>query len=382
MSFSLTVRIKDNVRKDGTSLLFMDCFIDGFRVKLPLKLYVHKKYFDSNKGEVKNEHPRASDYNMIIRQQESKINDIAVKFRLEGATLTPNLLKNEFLTGDSREDFLKFYDQQLELKKKLLSKATITGLKSTLKWLREFQDPIPFAELNYTFLKKFEGWLKDVKNNENNGRWKHFKNIKTITRLALESDIKFQDPFQNFKYNYIQPERTSLTANEVQNLIKIYDKKLLKENAQNVLQYFLFACFTGLRISDIQRINKDMIMEGHLVFMAHKTRSFKKIIRVPLSKVAQKFISENDDKLFITLSDQKTNDQLKKIAQTAMIDKKLTFHIARHTFASLFLESGGSVEVLQQILGHSKIETTMVYVKIFNERKKKEIFKMDDLFGN
>jgi site-specific recombinase XerD len=156
----------------------------------------------------------------------------------------------------------------------------------------------------------------------------------------------------------------------------------LVDHLQHVLQYFLFSCFSGgFRISDITRLTHDNITGGRITFFMYKNRrKKKKRISIVLNNSAQLLLTSHNGKLFQTYCDQITNRHLKEIARIAGIDKKITFHVARHTFATHFLMAGGKVEVLKDILGHSKIETTMRYVHIVDESKNEQLKTLDEKY--
>ena len=134
-----------------------------------------------------------------------------------------------------------------------------------------------------------------------------------------------------------------------------------------ILAYFLFSCYTGLRFSDVEVANSSNIIDKMYNYTPIKSRNKLKVVKVPLTDRALAIIKDKKGKLFNTKCNQRTNEALKEIATCAEINKKLTFHVARHTFATSFLSLGGKVEVLQKIMGHSKLETTMVYVHILDD---------------
>ena len=123
-----------------------------------------------------------------------------------------------------------------------------------------------------------------------------------------------------------------------------------------------------------------MIIENTLIFPMKKGRHLGKICRVPLNETAKKFILNNYGLLFDPVAEKQVNLDLKEIARSAGINLKLSFHIGRHTFAVQFLLAGGNVQELQKILGHSNINTTMIYVHITEAMKRENILKMDDRF--
>jgi site-specific recombinase XerD len=142
-----------------------------------------------------------------------------------------------------------------------------------------------------------------------------------------------------------------------------------------MLSIFLFSCFTGLRFSDVTKLKAENIIENFVVFTAEKTGKFQ---RVPINKTAQKFI--NPGPIFNEIyTNEYFNRELKNIAKICGIRKVLSFHVSRHTFATNFLVCGGRVEHLQKLLGHYKIEETMIYVHIVENLTNLQVFDMDKI---
>jgi site-specific recombinase XerD len=147
---------------------------------------------------------------------------------------------------------------------------------------------------------------------------------------------------------------------------------------------FLFGCFSGLRISDMKGFTWDKIHDGKIEYRQKKTQ---KAEYLPLGKQALKILSEiprheTNNLVFWNLpssSDSYANQQLRLWAAQAKITKHLHWHISRHTFATLFLTSGGDIYTLSKILGHSSVETTSVYGKIIDTKKQDEVNKLPEL---
>ena len=134
---------------------------------------------------------------------------------------------------------------------------------------------------------------------------------------------------------------------------------------------------TGLRISDIQQINRKNLMDNYVSFVAKKS---KKDQSIAMNLNAQKIVAHEPLLFEKKFADQHINDELKKIMKNLKIHKKVTFHVARHTFATSFLRAGGQVEKLQRLLGHSDIKQTMIYAHIVQADANSEVFLLDSLF--
>lgn len=158
-------------------------------------------------------------------------------------------------------------------------------------------------------------------------------------------------------------------------VIKAIDELALPMVHHHVLRYFLFSCRTGLRISDVTRLTWEHINEHNITMPMHKNRKRKKkMINMPITE-ERELLPEYNPKcktIFDCYADAVTNRLLKDIARDAKIKKKITYHMSRHTFATTFLEGGGSVEVLQDLMDHEDITTTMIYSHMTDKRKREQ----------
>ena len=373
---------KDIPRRDGTCLLAIQAFINKKRVVIPLSIYVREENWDLKGEKViagKNGYMIKKDidsYNMILGQARTKVNDLFINSRLLNKDLTREIFCKEFNDPSVRMDFLAFYTKECEELKGVTNPSTLKTYTETLKKIRTFKEEISFSEINYELIEKFNNHLIREKIGINT-RWKHNKNFKKFIGLCISRGIPISNPYATFKTPRVQGNIIALSQKEVGKLIELYYKPELPAYLKNVLSYFLWSCFTGLRISDIHEVTAEMIVENTLVFVPKKTKNLLKMIKIPLTETARQFIETNSGKLFTPTTDQATNRALKTIAEMASINKTLTYHMSRHTFATIFLELGGAVEVLQKLLGHSKLETTMVYVHISQTRAKKEMEGFD-----
>jgi integrase/recombinase XerD len=385
--YSCKVYIRDDARADGTSLLGLQCFINKHRVRLSLDISVRADNFNKDKECVfyNSKSPLrkddVNDLNILINKAKAKASDIFVFHRLTDNPLSVEEFKKKYLESGKRHDFLNFFEKEIECQRSFQTPQTINIYRGTLKKLQAFKTEVELRDLTYEFVSEFERFLIKEYKLGINSIWKEHKNIRKFIRLAQKKGFILTNPYESYKLKQVPGQKEHLTKKEVEELIKVYEKKELSPELHSVLKYFLFSCFTSLRISDIKTIEQDQIIENTLVFMPVKTQRIKKLVRIPLTDMAKKFLSRHDGLIFRTISEQKTNKALKKIMEQCDINKNITFHCARHTFAVLFLASGGKVETLQKIMGHSEIVTTMVYVHIADEYVREQISLMDDAFS-
>lgn len=385
-SYSSKVILRtDSIRKDKTALLSLQCFLNKKRKVISLNLYVKPEQFNKEEQRVitgagmRKEH--ADDMNLILEQAKGKANKIFVNARLADKPLSPDEFEIEFSNPASRYDFLQFFYKQAKARSGLVTESTVRQNLATHAKLKKFRSYISFADLTYSFVEDFEKWLRTDKEEKvsANSIWKQHKTLHTFINIAIKKGYKIPDPYKNYKIRWVKKPKIHLSREEVNKLQDYYDEGKLPESQQNVLRMFLFSCYTGIRISDITRIRAEHIKDNALVFTPFKTRGVKPIHEIPLNARARKLIIVKSGPLFAQYADQVTNKFLKEAVRKAGITRKVTYHTSRHTFATLFLEMKGSVEVLQKILLHSTITTTMDYVNIVEERKKNEINVLDAL---
>lgn len=380
MNFSgkLTAKIvikDDYVRADGTSALYLQMFLNKEKKKIPLNISIRPLDFDKLKQRVKTKHPFHRDYNMIIEKAFSDIHKIELSYRLSGATLDMTKLTNEYENPTSKIDFIKFWELEMKNQKLIKDEATYNQQMSTLRKVKAYKSSILFYEITQEFFDAMLHYFRTVKKNEPYTIQSLVKNFKKYLHIANNLGIVTPLNYQDIKNKKCVSNRTYLSAVEINKLYLYYSSEFINPTLKNILARFLFSCFTGLRISDIKSITTENIVGNILVFFSVKTG---KLQRIQLSSSALLFIGQNE--LFQgEYTEQQINLELKTIAKTCGITKRITFHVARHSFATNFLICGGRVEVLQKLLAHSQIRETMDYVHIVESVTDQQINNLDDI---
>ncbi|MBE7684590.1 tyrosine-type recombinase/integrase [Tenacibaculum piscium] len=377
-SGKLSCKIKaktDYIRKDGTCALYIQVFIDGQRKRIPLEISINPRLFDDKKQLVKGSSQLSKDYNLIIGKKLGDINKIAVSYRLAGRYLTMANLLEDLNNPSANIDFINFFEQELKKQVDLLKKGTYKQQESTLRKLKGFKNTIFFYEINEELITAFIIHCKKNLKNQDITIQTALKNIKKFLHIANIKGIKTDITYKDISIKRHKGNRTFLDASEIKLLYEYRNSKFITNENRNILDRFLFACFTGLRISDIQKLTKDNLIGGFVAFKAEKTAKFQKI---KLNETAKKFI--NKDSVFLgSYSDQHINRQLKVITKVCKIKKNISFHVSRHSFATNYLIKGGRVENLQKLLAHSSINETMIYVHIVDNLLDNEITNLDNL---
>lgn len=235
------------------------------------------------------------------------------------------------------------------------------------------KNDIPVKDVDHKFITGLEYYLKTTRKCAHNSAIKYITNFKKIIRIAYANDWIDKDPFLHWKAELKIVEREFLAEEEIQKIIKL---ELKMERLDQVRDIFIFCCYTGLAYVDVKKLEDSDIVIGIDGERWIKTRRSKTDTRsnIPLLPTAiaiiEKYSTHNDsDKLLPVLSNQKMNAYLKEIADVCGIEKNLTFHLARHTFATtVTLTNGVPIESVSKTLGHKSLKTTQHYAKILDRK--------------
>lgn len=272
------------------------------------------------------------------------------------------------------------------------AEATLTRYLTTKRHIERFiktkyrKKDISISDLNYEFISCFENYFKKDRNCNHNTAMKYLKNLKAIVNFALKNDWLDKDPFRSFSCKTVPVERSFLTENEV---LAIRGLDINIERLSIIRDAFVLACYTGLAYVDISLLKLKNITKGvdGKFWITIKRRKTHVKSTIPILPIAEDIILKyksyseeiGSDKLMPIPSNQKVNAYLKEIATLANISKNITFHIARHTFATLALSYKVSVESVSKMLGHKQIRTTQIYAKITEEKIAKEMKVMRNM---
>lgn len=357
-----------NVKKNGAAPVYLLVHFPGSgKVKLNSGVEVEIGKWNADKQRVKGASSKSNDQNLILQNFMAKATRVVTDYRLAQLPLTKEAFKREMENPSDRLDFIQFWEREAEHRRKsgvVVLSSYQTELQSLTR-LKKYVSHLNFNDISPEFLEAFEGFLRKNMKLQASTTHKTIKHFKTYFRKAGVRGIKTADPFKH--YTMPKPETSKivwLRKEELYRLRELHASSFLNSTQRHVLSAFLFAAHTGLRKSDWNKVTPENFNEnGFLVFVPHKTRRHSKQLRIPVPDLARQYLNEKAPLLDL-YSDQATNRTLKEIARICDIKKQVTTHVARHTFASLFIQSGGNVVALQKILGHSKIEDTMIYVHL------------------
>lgn len=280
------------------------------------------------------------------------------------------------MNGMPRVRFTAFYKIMLDEEKVLMEIGSYNRYKAVLNKIIEYDDNVTFQDLDHNWIDKFRKHLKGL-GNENTTVAGNIAAVKKFLGIANKAGIKLALNVDEIKPGSTKGNRTSLSTYELKRCCEWYFSPFISDSHRLILGYFLFSCMTGLRISDVQKLTRKNFMDDYVSFIAKKS---KKDQSIALNMKARQIVDFEPNLFVKKFADQHINDELKKIMVNVKIQKKVTFHVSRHTFATSFLRAGGQVTKLQLLLGHSDINQTMIYVHIVEADANAEVFLIDNLF--
>jgi integrase len=306
------------------------------------------------------------------------------------------------LTGeeDERYTILGAFKQHNDQMKALIgtefAKSTLTRYKtandhtaSFIKW-KYGKDDLEVKELNYEFVSQFDYWLKTERKCQKNAALKYIGNLKKIVLECFKKGWIKADPFVQFKGKRSEVVRVALTREELQ---EITAKQFEIERLNHVRDIFLFSCYTGLAYVDVYRLRRSNIVDGFdgtkwIMTARQKTDSPTRLPLLPAAlQIMEKYAEDKrciaKDLVLPVLSNQKMNSYLKEIADGCGINKNLTFHIARHTFATtVTLSNGVPIETVSKMLGHKSLKHTQHYAKIVDRKISEDMLALQAKLQN
>ncbi|MDB4922811.1 site-specific integrase [Mucilaginibacter sp.] len=328
--------------------------------------------------------PDVQPYNLQINEFKTRAHRMALTGYLEKTDITIDDIVNEFKNMHVAEDFFSFMEVNAN---ELYNQDTIVNgtwrrHKCSLNILKLYynRETLPIGRLSLELIEKFDAWARTKHKAGHNTVCGYHKDIKKYLSMAVRKCLIAKNPYADFSFAYVDGDRVALNQEEINNLITLFKHPLLEHNDREILRRFLFSCFTGLRISDTGLLNSSMIHGSDLVFIPFKGRSQGKILRLPLQNIAMQLIDGRAGMLFQKFSHGYINERLKIIGARASIFKRLTYHCARDTFGTQAVEMNVHIKLISEMMGHSDLKTTSIYLKMSDAEKRRAMGKFDDRF--
>lgn len=366
-------------KKNGLRHVYVTCYINRERVMISTGIYVESDGIDDN-GNLLGKKKQTQEQQILINNVKKRITQIEVKYKLQHKQLTAEILKSEYETPQVTESFIAFFSHELRKRKNHIEPATYKQNLSVLRKIQQFKEEIKMYELDEQLILDFKDYMKSIGNMPSTVE-KNIKTIKTYVSKAIKKDLIHKNPFEEIKIRQIESNPIYLTPEELYKISSLYQEHFFEPKQMEILRPFLFACFTGLRVSDIKRLKHSDIIGNTIVIIPQKTKKTQKLIKVPLCNNAKKYIEKNNSNyIFDGICEQVTNRHLKYVADLLALKKAITFHSSRHTFATLYYRQTKDLFGLQKLLGHSTIKQTQIYAHIIDADTANNIMQLDHIY--
>ncbi|WP_456461971.1 site-specific integrase [Lutibacter sp.] len=387
-SISLLFYIKrSKVDRNKKTIIYLRITVNGRRSEFSIKRKVSLDKWNSSSNRVRGFSKDAQEVNQYIDLITNKIYKIHQQFINEDKSFTAIDIRDAYLgKNENNKMLLEIFQHHNNQIEKLIGKDYASGTalryRTAKSHVEEFiryeykVTDIPVKDVDHKFITGLEYFLKTERNCAHNTAIKYITNFKKVVRIAYANDWISKDPFFNWKARLKTVDREFLSEEEIQNMI---EKEFQIPRLDQVRDIFIFSCFTGLAYADVKKLSRENIVLGIDGSQWVKTKRTKTntISNIPIlstvANIIEKYANHkevlNSKKLLPVLSNQKMNAYLKEIADLCEITKNLTFHLARHTFAStVTLTNGVPIESVSKMLGHKSLKTTQHYAKILDRK--------------
>lgn len=369
--YNLVYNRKKCLNKKGMALVQVEAYLGRKKKYFSTKVYLKPEQWDNKKLIVKN-HPNADALNRLIYEFVATIEKKELELWQQGKRISLELLKNALTTQENNSSFISFSRQ--EVMNSSLKDSTKRNHLSTLMLLQEFKKNITFSDLTFELISSFEYFLQ-LKGYHTNTIAKHMKHLKRHVNIAINKEyIEIQKyAFRKYKIKTIENKHTHLVPEELERLENlILSGRYVK--LQKSLDAFLFCCYAGMRYSDFINLSSenfvDINQETWLIYKSVKTGTE---VRLPLYllfsgkgiAILNKY-RDNLEDFFHLRDNSNVNKDLIIITRLAGLSKRISFHIARHTNATLLIYNGINITTVQKLLGHKSVKTTQVYTNVMD----------------
>lgn len=380
--YSSTIFLRtDQLNKNGTHSVYMRIIIARQKKDFSLNIYCKLKDWNFEKNIIKSSDPDYLRKNKYISKQLNKAINIIDSHFLNDKPLTSALFVSLFKQKLNTESFYEF--MLYEIDNNNYSIATRKTYKTKVSKFQTFRKNLSFTDIDKNFIREYSNYCAKCLKNHTNTIYKDIKVFKSFLNIAVEKEIIKENLIKNISGKHIDTTKDSLTIYDIDKLESLYKSDKLSNKEFNVLRYFLFDCYTGLRFTDMKNLKftdvKQQNIEGNEIkFIDIKMHKTGGSVSIPLLDKAINLMPKmykKTDNIFKVYSNQKTNEYLKSIIKKSGINKNITFHSARHTLGTVAVNAGIPLEVVSKILGHKDLKTTLIYAKVndtvkYNEMKK------------
>jgi site-specific recombinase XerD len=397
--YSSFVLRKSRIGKDGSYPIYLRLLFKGRRVDLSTGMRsipqnwdeVHQMFYEKTNEEQSS--------NQRLRKIKTSITDIYNRLISSEKEFDVVDVKNEFQGKSDSKGILEIFDYYLKTIENNIGHGyayrTLRHYRVSRKKLAEFinsklrKKEIPITSVDYNFLNQFDMFLKSKYGVHQNTAWNYHKHIKRVMNLAVSMGYLDKSPYNQFKTKLEQANRDFLTKDELR---KLETKEIDLDRLSIVRDIFVFACYTGLAYSDISKLSTEHIQirnDGNQWIIINRTKT-KAQCSIPLFPNAIEILERYSNypesllkgRVLPVASNQKLNSYLKELANICGINKKLTMHMARHTFATtVTLSNGVPIETVSKILGHKSLKITQIYARVLENKISEDMLVLKNKLG-
>ncbi|WP_066633743.1 site-specific integrase [Labilibacter marinus] len=405
-TFNISFISRVSKTKPEQATIYSRISINGKRVEFSIIKHIPTNSWQSAKEIINHTYKDFRKANAYINQVRSQLTSIYRELILSKKLVSPSILKNHFFGNeDQGRTLLHLIDYHYKTQSQILSTGTLSHYRTSEKYIKKFisknkkTDDVYLHQLGFQFITEFDSFLRQYQPTNNhrpmshNVVMKHLARLKKLINLAIKLDWMQKNPFDSFQMSYTKVDRGFLTELELKTIIS---KPLTIKRLDYVRDLFIFACYTGLAYIDVQQLQPENLVIGidgdHWIQTQRQKTNTS--LMIPLLPIAIGIISKyknnpkamNKDSLFPAISNSTINIYLKEIADMCGINKNITFHMARHTFATtITLSNGVPIETVSKILGHTDLATTQIYAKVLQNKisndmsvLKEKLYKKND----
>ena len=392
--FRVVFYLRSNyVNKEGKTSVMLRIYLNNERLSLgSTGISVKSSQWDKEKERIKGRTTEALNTNLQLDNIASGLQSIFRRIEMSDV-VSLERIKSEFLGKKEEIDTLMqlFEKHNGDVAKQVgvsVGKATLQKYNVCKRHFSEFlekqykRSDLKLTELTYVVIREFDLYLRTEVGQNPNTATKTMKTFKTITLLGQKMGVLLHDPFMNHRFHIEPVNRGFLTDEEI---LSIAHKQINIPRLELIRDIFIFSCFTGLAYIDVSNLTPDHIVtlgdKQWIMTQRQKTSVETNVLLLDIPKaIIAKYGGKTyrNGKLFPMLTNQKTNSYLKEIADICGIKKNLTFHLARHTFATMSLSKGVPMESVSKMLGHTNIRTTQIYARITNKKIEHDMEELAD----
>ena len=386
-NYSLLFYAKKTKSNPEFSTIYLRVTINGKRSELSTGNKILTSDWCSKSSKVIGKNDKAKTINTLLEHCKLRLLASYKELVFANKEITNETLVNRFLGIDEKkvtiiEVFKEHNKQMYDLIGETYSKGTWeryeTSLRHTiefLKWKYNVSN-MDVKQINPEFVSSYEYWLRTVRKCANNSAVKYIKNFQKIINICFANEWISKNPFINYKSKLTTVVPNFLSQSH---LDQILNKEFKSERLASVRDIFIFSCYTGLAYVDIKNLTYENIfidLKGEKWIKTKRTKT-KVAFSIPVLPIAEMIMNKykdhpkclNQNLVLPILSNQKMNEYLKEISTLCDIEFDLTFHAARHTFATtVTLNNGVPIETVSKMLGHKSIKMTQHYAKILDSK--------------